>query len=56
MGMDLLECDVHLTKDGVVLVSHDWDFIRLCENESKIVDTELANIPPMKRSIPTHFS
>jgi len=29
-GSNLLECDVNLTKDGVVLVSHDPSLTRIC--------------------------
>ena len=30
LGINLLECDVHLTKDGIVVVAHDADLVRLC--------------------------
>jgi len=52
----LLECDVHLTKDGVVLIAHDEDFKRLCGVDKKIADTPYEAIPLMKRTIGLHFS
>jgi glycerophosphoryl diester phosphodiesterase len=56
LGFDLLECDVHLTKDGVVLVSHDQDYVRLCGVDKHIKDVNYADIPPMKRLFEVHFS
>ena len=29
-GLNMLECDVHLSKDGVVVVSHDHTIRRMC--------------------------
>lgn len=55
LNIDLLECDVHLTKDGVVLISHDHDFTRLCESNMLITETLHSDIPLMKRKIPLHF-
>ena len=56
LGIDLLECDVHLTKDGVVLISHDEDYARLCGDDRNITDINYQDIPVMKRKIPVHFS
>jgi glycerophosphoryl diester phosphodiesterase len=53
---NLLECDVHLTKDGVVLVSHDEDLVRLCGVDELIEETNYHELPPMMRSVPLHFS
>lgn len=44
--MDFLECDVHLTKDGVVIVAHDGDLARLCGVHHKIEDLNYDEIPP----------
>ena len=54
--MDLLECDVQMTKDGVVIVSHDTDLSRLCGVHKLIKDVNFNELPEMKRSIPLHFS
>lgn len=56
LGIDLLECDVYLTKDGVVLISHDHDFVRLCGDPREITHVNYADIPPMKRVFSVHFS
>jgi len=53
---NLLECDVHLTRDGVVIVSHDADLSRLCGVNEQIADTKYDELPPMMRSVPLHFS
>ena len=29
-GLNLMECDVHLSKDGEVVVAHDCDLERMC--------------------------
>jgi glycerophosphoryl diester phosphodiesterase len=49
--MDLLELDVHLSKDGVVVISHDHDFMRLCGSPKLITETNFNDFPPMMRSI-----
>lgn len=30
-----MECDVHLSKDGEVVVAHDSDLVRMCGPEFK---------------------
>lgn len=32
-GLNLMECDVHLTKDGEVVVAHDSTLERMCGPE-----------------------
>lgn len=34
-GMNLMECDVHLSRDGEVVVAHDADLERMCGPEFK---------------------
>lgn len=38
MGVDVLETDVHWTKDGVIVVSHDADVARVSDGEGLIED------------------
>ena len=40
----MFECDVHLTKDGEVLISHDSDLLRMSGKPGKIEDLTLAEI------------
>lgn len=35
LGLNLMECDVHLSKDGEVVVSHDDKLGRMCGSEFK---------------------
>lgn len=56
LGVNLLECDVHLSKDGVVVVAHDADLQRLCKVDRNIAELNFSELPPMQRSIPLHFS
>ena len=51
-----MECDVHMTKDGEVIVAHDADLQRLCGQNIQICDINYNEIPPMKRKFTTHFS
>lgn len=30
-GVDVIQCDVRMTKDGEVIVCHDDTFIRICD-------------------------
>lgn len=52
----MLECDVHMTSDGEILISHDSDFLRLCGLKQRIDDTLYDEIPQISREIPLHFS
>ena len=54
--MHLLECDVHMTEDRVVVVSHDSNLQRLCGIPSCIDKFMYKDLPKMQRSIPLHFS
>ncbi len=52
-GLNMLECDVHLSKDGVVVVSHDNTLDRMCSAEfkdRKVSDFNFKELPPFKRS------
>ncbi len=37
-GADILETDIHLSKDGVAIAAHDPDLKRLCGDNSRIAD------------------
>ena len=56
MGIDLLECDVQMTKDGVVIVAHDDDLKRICGVDRKIEEFNFDELPPILKSFPTHFA
>lgn len=44
MGFDLIENDVHKTKDGVIVVSHDGSLERCTDGTGKIADLTLAEV------------
>ncbi len=54
--MDLLECDINMTKDGVIVISHDDDLKRQCGIARNITEFNFDEIPPMMRQFNTHFS
>jgi hypothetical protein len=57
-GLNMLECDVHLSKDGVVVVSHDETLDRMCSaefNGKKVSDFNFKELPPFKRSFELHL-
>ena len=52
LGMNLMECDVHLTKDNVVIVCHDGKLDRLCGYEYMdrgIGDYTLEELPKLQK-------
>ncbi|KAI8905517.1 PLC-like phosphodiesterase [Gorgonomyces haynaldii] len=56
MAVDLLELDVHLTKDGHVVIFHDDDLGRMCGAQykgRKIPEFLLKDLPPLL--IPEHL-
>jgi len=44
LGVDMVECDVHLTKDGEVIVMHDFTVSRTTNGSGEIRDLTLAEI------------
>ena len=59
LGLNLMECDVHLTKDQQVVICHDGTLGRLCGEEhtgKSIADYNLADLPPLRRKIQQTFA
>ena len=44
LGADMVECDVHLSKDGELIVMHDPDVLRTTDGHGQISDLTLAEI------------
>jgi glycerophosphoryl diester phosphodiesterase len=43
-GADGVECDIHLTKDGKIIVIHDFDTKKVTGRDRKVVDQTLAEL------------
>jgi lysophospholipase D len=56
IGSNFLECDVHITKDLEVVISHDENLYRLCEVYKNISHLNYDKLPTMSEVIPMHFS
>ncbi|XP_063157393.1 lysophospholipase D GDPD3 isoform X2 [Candoia aspera] len=55
-GTNLLELDCHITKDGVVVVSHDDNLKRETGHNIDISLTEYKDLPPYKSCLAVTFS
>ena len=45
-GTNLLECDVHLSKDGIVVIAHDTDLLRICGiPDRNVKDYDFKDLP-----------
>ena len=56
-----METDVWMSRDGVLVVCHDKNFIRVCgkdnlQGERLVKDTDLLDFPKFQDKIPIHFS
>lgn len=52
VGAQMLELDVHLTRDGHVVVLHDEDLARVTGKQEKIQDLRLEDLPKLLRNLP----
>jgi len=44
MGVDAVECDIHTTKDGKLVISHDPDLVRIANIDKKIAEMDYDEI------------
>jgi len=57
-GLNLMECDVHMSKDGEVVVAHDASLERMCGPDyadKKVSDYNFSDLPQFQQHIPQHF-
>ena len=54
-GAGMLELDVHLTRDGKVVVAHDQHLHRLTDLSTNIRDLEFSKLPRLKEKISIDF-
>lgn len=52
-GVDFVEVDVHETRDGKLIVFHDFRLDRICGVPGRVRDRTLADIQRLNPSIPT---
>jgi glycerophosphoryl diester phosphodiesterase len=55
LGTQMLELDVHITKDDVVVVSHDQNLKRTTGRDAMIKQTDFIDLPPYQHEIPIDF-
>ncbi|XP_076801122.1 lysophospholipase D GDPD1-like isoform X1 [Clavelina lepadiformis] len=55
MGTQMLEIDVHFSKDKKVVVSHDEDLQRVAGSEQRICDCDYEDLPLLKDEINVTF-
>ncbi len=51
LGCDLVEIDIHMTRDGELVVMHDADVSRTTDGHGHIVDMTLAEIKQLDASV-----
>lgn len=51
-GADLVEIDVHRSRDGVIVVHHDDDLLRSCGDPRRIDELEWSDLAAMRVSFP----
>ena len=54
LGLDMVELDIQLTKDGEIVVIHDYDLERIAGVEDRVADLTLAQL--RKIDIGSHFA
>ena len=52
----MLELDVHLTKDGVCVVSHDQDLYRVTGKRVRIKECDFQDLPKLQHLVPVEFT
>lgn len=55
LGTDMLELDVHLTKDKQVVVCHDANLKRTCQVDGTIPQFEFADLPQLSPTLQVSF-
>jgi glycerophosphoryl diester phosphodiesterase len=53
LGVDFVEIDVHETRDGEVIVFHDYRLNRICGARGRVRDKTLAEIKRLNPEVPT---
>jgi len=48
MGVDAVECDVHTTRDGKLVISHDPDLMRIANIDKKIAEMDYNEISEIR--------
>jgi glycerophosphoryl diester phosphodiesterase len=56
LGIEMVEMDIHETKDGVPVVCHDGNLERLCGQDVSIKDLRYAELPAHQDRIRLHFA
>ncbi|MEZ5330725.1 MAG: glycerophosphodiester phosphodiesterase family protein [Thermoanaerobaculia bacterium] len=47
-GADMVEMDVQLTADGVLIVAHDWDLVRLAGRQEVVEETTASTLATLR--------
>jgi len=53
LGVDLVEIDVHETRDGELIVFHDYRLNRICGERGRVRDKTLPEIRRLNSQVPT---
>jgi len=53
LGVDMVEIDVHETRDGKLVVFHDYRLTRLCGVRRRVRDVTLAELKRINPAVPT---